>query len=499
MTTIPDVVIVGAGSAGAVLAARLAATGREVVVLEAGPDYRAHELPDELRYLSQAVGWPHDWDDSVCSTRDRRLKYARGRVTGGSSTTNGGVAMRAEPPDFDAWPRGWQYDDILPYFCRLERDVDFGGEPWHGADGPIPIVRYPRDEWAPVQHAFHDACITLGFDACNDHNAPGTTGVGAIPMNRVGRERISTLLAYLEPARDLPNLRVRGGVHVRRLVIEHGAAVGVELVDGEIIRAGEVVLSSGVVQNPLLLWRSGIGPADDVRALGVEPIVDLPTVGARVTDHFVMSFATPIDPAAAPDGAPSIQTILRATAPGSDRLHDLQLTPWVRRHDDGRREIGISVSVQLPVGSGSITPASTDPAAPARIAWPFTAEPENIRRMREGWRLAAEISAASGITIDAASLDAQRALPDDELDELILETHTAFYHGVGTCAMGEPDDPHRVVDPECRLQGVGNVRVVDASVIPTVPRSNTNIVVIALAERMAELMSESSTAITSSV
>ncbi|MBW1883146.1 MAG: GMC family oxidoreductase N-terminal domain-containing protein [Deltaproteobacteria bacterium] len=484
-----DTIIVGAGSSGCVLATRLSEDpSHRVLLLEAGPDYLERDLPDELARTGMAASWPHEWGEQVESVRGRRLPYLRGRGIGGSSSTNGCVAIRPEPADFESWPRGWQWADVLPSFRRAEHDLDFPDAPWHGDSGPIPVLRAPQDDWSPLQSAFYEACLKLGFPECPDHNAPETTGVGPIPMNCIDQRRMSCAVTYLEPARDRSNLEIRGDAHARRILVEAGRAVGVLLVDGRVFRANQVVASCGILQSPLLLCRSGIGPADQLRSLDIEPIVDAPALGSNWTDHMAVTFATPIDPALVQRGGLGLQTILRTTSESSQRSHDLQITPHTSQTPDGGVELGVSVSMQQPVGAARIAAVSADPNARVQIDWPFAGEPHNIERIRWGWRTMARIVEESGVSGDPDGVRRSGAMTDAQLDEHIALEHTAFYHGVGSCAMGESEDS--VVDSACRVRGIEGLRVVDTSVVPSVPRSNTNLLAVALAERVAELMLE---------
>lgn len=483
-----DTIVVGAGSSGCTLAARLSEDpSRRVLLLEAGPDYRVAELPDDLRWLWSGCNEPHEWGQTAVTIDERVVPYLRGRCVGGSSATNGGVALRPEPRDFERWPRGWQWDDLLRAFCRLERDLDFPDAPWHGSGGPIPVLRYPMEHWAPCQRAFLDSCARLGIPECDDHNEPDTTGVGPIPLNRDGLARVSCNVAYLEPARERANLSVRGAVHARRVLVERGSARGVELVDGERLGAGEVVVSAGVLQSPLLLWRSGVGPADSLRALGIEVELDQPWVGDHLSDHSVVVTRCEIDPEMAHGerGEPALQCLLRTTAAGSTRANDLQLTPSIARRDDGGYDLVVHSSLQLPEGTARVRARSADPADSAAVDWPFARFASNVERLRKGWQLAARILLGTGLARSSRELEVFLEQSDDAIDRRVVGEHTAFYHGVGTCRMGGDGDTERVVDPDCRVIGIEGLRVVDASVAPTVPRTNTNLLAIAIAEAAA--------------
>jgi choline dehydrogenase len=439
-----DVVIVGGGTAGSVLAGRLSEDpDRRVLVVEAGPVYSPATLPESIRMLSKRLLPEHDWAHEADSAGGR-IPYTRGRVAGGSSAINATMAFRPVPADVDGWGvPGWAWDDLLPHFVAIERDLDVAA-PYHGTEGPLPIVRFRDDELTPTQAWYVERCLALGLPFEADHNRPGTTGgIGPIPMNRDGRTRVSAADAWLYPALDRPNLTVRGDTTVDRVVVAGGRAVGIE-VAGERIDAGEVVLCGGVLQSPALLRRSGI---------------DRPGLGANLSDH--PSVPVPVRLDAEPErGAPTVQVMLRT--------NDLHLMVFPTTGGV------LYASPQSVDARGRVDVDGDD----VRITWPFLDDGRCRRELRDGVRLIAELAGDRfGLDLDLAD--------DAAVDAYVRAEHRAFLHGCGTCAMGA------VVDEELRVDGVEGLRVCDTSVIPEVPRANPNLTILAVADRAATLLSKS--------
>ena len=489
-----DVVVVGAGTAGCPLAARLADAGRRVLLLEAGEDHATvadfpTELRDPSRMAAAVPGHPAAWDIEVELTADRRVPLQRGRVVGGSSALNAAVFLRATPADVDGWAVAgndlWGFDRVLPALRRLEADRDFGGSPVHGADGPMPVRRLPADH--PVADAFAAAVGELGFAAEPDKNAGGPPGFGPVPFTVADGVRVNTAMAYLTPRRGPAGPTVRGGVQVRRVLIERGRAVGVETSAG-VVRAQGVVLSAGAVGSPHLLLRSGIGPAGALRAAGIPVVADVPGVGAGATDHPQVYVGwRPARPL--PDGRLPLSGVLHTET-------GLELLPWLTPFSrvtapEAGDDRTIGVGLQRADSRGELTLRDGDPDGPPRLRYGYLRAEADRRLMRDGVRLAADLLRSRAFVVlgaERTDLPDDVLADDDDLDGWIRARLATAVHLSGTARMGPDTDRGAVVDQHLRVRGVDGLRVVDTSVLPTASSRGTAASAVLVGERAAELM-----------
>jgi choline dehydrogenase len=501
-----DDIIVGAGSAGAVLAARLTEDRtRRVLVLEAGPDYpTVEQIPLSLR--QRPLPDSHDWGYTAEMVPGRSVPYPRGKVIGGSSSTNATLAVRGAPEDYDDWAvRGndeWSWERILPSFRRLEDDPERGGE-FHGIGGPIPIRRWPDENLSLMQRSFRDACLALGFPATTDHNAPDTTGVGPGPFNLRDGVRVSTAIAYLLPVRERPTLTIRGDCLVDRVLFDGTRAVGVAFAcDGryEEVRGQYITLAGGAIGSPAILLRSGVGPAADLARLGIAPIVNLPGVGANLIDHAALVVRLPAKGDPAELGAGSSQIVLQYTAPGSAERNDLQS---ISGHSQQQPALWLSTRLMRPHSRGWLRLVHRDPHRQPEICLNLASEPEDIQRLSEGFRVLCALVRAQPLArlhTGTLILDGGRDLSLEGAEAMLSQSeamaayirHTVMHyvHPVGTARMGPDSDAGAVVDQYCRVYGVEGLRVVDASVMPNIPRANTNLTCIMIGERVADWMQQ---------
>jgi predicted dehydrogenase (TIGR03970 family) len=516
-----DVVIVGGGAAGCVLASRLATNpDRSVLLLEAGPDYPDEQrLPDEIKFghtrYAEAPDSEHNWALRGTITEEQGLIHvAQGKVIGGGSSINGQAMQRGFPEDFDTWAAlgndEWSYEKVLPYFRRSERDLDIQDD-CHGTDGPVPVRRRQAGPWPPIQEAFHAACIAAGFGTTQDKNGRNPAGLGVSPSNNLDGVRVSTAMAHLNPVRPFLNLTVRGGVLVRRILIEDGNAVGVEAESGGKqfrINSGSVVLSAGAIRSPQLLLLSGLGPEDQLRQFGIPLVRDLPGVGRNLMNHASVQTTFKVkDGVSLHAHHDAAHFSLHYTSEGSGTVNDMVLrtttvvderqerVPGVRtKYLSGdvppQRVARISCTLGLPAGSGFVRLASADANVQPEFNYGYLQHPDDVRRMREGLRLAARLldSDAYRPLLDHRIHPANDILTnDDALALWMRQTVGSARHVSGTCMMGPDSDPMAVVDQYCRVNGVSGLWVADASVMPRIPRSGgAHATVIMIGERVVD-------------
>lgn len=496
-----DIVIVGAGSSGAAIAARASEDPRRsVLLLEAGPDYPdlAH-LPFDLLNSHNNSYTAHDWGLAYQpTTAGRSAPFPRGRVTGGSSAVNTTIALRGLPEDYDAWAAAgnpeWSWDHVLPAFRRLERDLDFGDRPYHGDAGPITIRRYQWDELTAVHRAWLETADELGYPRCDDANAPSSWGAGPHPMNKIGRLRISTAIGYLAPARARPNLTIQPNTLVRRILFQRNRAIGLEVeCDGSVqtYQCRLTILSAGAIHSPAILLRSGIGPAQELTRLGVEPIHVAEGVGTRLSDHPALAVvATVRDPSILDPDQPIVQTILRYTAPDSPYRNDLQIEAFsFSPHGNRLETIAVAAVLEQVNGRGRLRLPSAEPHIQPTIENHFCEDPEDRRRLAAAFRHAHTFVTTGTLArlVDRVVFpDLSRPLSEEALDRLLLRFAASGYHPCSTAPMGPPTDTHAVVDQYGRAYGVEGLVVADASIMPTVPRANTNLTSIMIGEMVGE-------------
>jgi choline dehydrogenase len=501
-----DTIIVGAGAAGCVLANRLSADpAHRIQLLEAGPDYGADMAAWPPDLLDPSSIWPasHPWGYSLAGRdSDAPFPLPRARVVGGTTTINGCVWLRGSAADYDEWETlgnpGWGFADLLPYFQRAETDP-IGGE-FAGVDGPVPVYRVAEHEIAPAERAFLTAAGELGMPLTANLNgtADQQPTVGPAPKNIADGVRMNGAFTYLARARSRSNLTIRAESVVDRVVFDRGRAVGVRTADGATFDGDEVVLCAGAYGSPAILMRSGIGPADHVRDFGIPVTMDLPGVGENLFDHPLVSPDRPRPRLVRPEHAPQRRSFIPVLAKARSRHagDEIDLHIYIGQNFSAEENawfFWITASLQHARSPGRVRLTSSDPLAPLSIDHAYFSDRRDLEALCDGVGIAESIVAATPMreVLEPLVEDAPPWGDRAGLPAWIREHAGTTYHPSSTCRLGPSHDGMAVVDHDGRVHGVAGLRVADASIFPTGPRANIHFTVVAVAEKLADVISAS--------